>query len=133
MDGMSETVRKTFQRTARGRGVDEAWKDIEERMAKAEGSECGMCEVHKKEWGDCRKQLELAEKGCRRRDKDLRKAYGVVEYLQVLIPQLHEAQTPEAEYALDWVEGALIHNQVPLESEASKKRVKELKEMKDDE
>ena len=68
---MSDTVRKTFQRTARMRGADAAWKDIEERMAKAEGEECGMCEVYKKEWGDCRKQLELTEAGCHRRDEQL--------------------------------------------------------------
>jgi len=67
---------------------------------------------------NCPYILELEER--------LVKAEGVVEYLQVLIPQLREHDTAEAKYALDWAEGALEHNRLPLESEASNKRLEDL-------
>lgn len=68
--------------------------------------------------------------------EELKKLVGVVEYIQVLIPQLQKnvddlpaGHNDKHQYALDWAKGALEHNGVPLESETSKKRVTELMEL----
>ena len=68
--------------------------------------------------------------------EELKKLVGVVEYIQVLIPQMQKnvddlpaGHNDKNQYALDWLKGALEHNDVPLESEASKKRVAELNKL----